>query len=227
MGALPRVARQVPTGQVWVSSPELTALDLADRPQRGGGVSNVATVLAELAADPGLSAGGLVELAVRFPAASVGFAVDTRISANPKVYLRADAGDGGRFRVKVEVNTHERSPARPLLGAPITVTSSWWSGTAQVRTFTTPELVATKIRALYQRKKGRDLFDLWLALTELRSRPGRRSCHRPAALSAVTCLVTCKCCRAGTSRPRRLGRRAAPAGDRSATMVTTSRRPWT
>ena len=27
--------------------------------------------------------------------------------------------------------------------------------------------MATKIRALYQRKKGRDLFDLWLALTEL------------------------------------------------------------
>ena len=27
--------------------------------------------------------------------------------------------------------------------------------------------MATKVRALYQRKKGRDLFDLWLALTEL------------------------------------------------------------
>ncbi|MBK6310367.1 MAG: nucleotidyl transferase AbiEii/AbiGii toxin family protein [Candidatus Microthrix sp.] len=26
------------------------------------------------------------------------------------------------------------------------------------------ELVATKIRALYQRSKGRDLFDLWLAV---------------------------------------------------------------
>jgi predicted transcriptional regulator of viral defense system len=70
VGALPRVARQVPTGQVWVSSPELTALDLVDRPQRGGGVSNVATVLAEMAADPGLSGGELAELAARFPAGS-------------------------------------------------------------------------------------------------------------------------------------------------------------
>ena len=26
------------------------------------------------------------------------------------------------------------------------------------------ELLATKLRALYQRKKGRDLFDLWLAI---------------------------------------------------------------
>lgn len=29
------------------------------------------------------------------------------------------------------------------------------------------ELVATKIRALFQRSKGRDLFDLWLAITRL------------------------------------------------------------
>ncbi len=36
-----------------------------------------------------------------------------------------------------------------------------------MRTFSSPELLATKIRALYQRKKGRDLFDMWLALTEL------------------------------------------------------------
>lgn len=34
-------------------------------------------------------------------------------------------------------------------------------------TFSTRELVATKIRALYQRKKSRDIFDMWLALTEL------------------------------------------------------------
>lgn len=31
-------------------------------------------------------------------------------------------------------------------------------------TFAIDELLATKLRALYQRKKGRDLFDLWLAL---------------------------------------------------------------
>lgn len=31
----------------------------------------------------------------------------------------------------------------------------------------TRELVATKIRALYERKKSRDVFDMWLAVTEL------------------------------------------------------------
>jgi hypothetical protein len=71
------------------------------------------------------------------------------------------------MRIKVEVNTRERSPVDPVQLIPYNVTSPWWNGQAQVRTFSTRELIATKIRALYQRKKSRDVFDLWLALTEL------------------------------------------------------------
>ena len=37
------------------------------------------------------------------------------------------------------------------------------------------ELLATKLRALYQRSKGRDLFDLWLGLTVLKPTPNRSS----------------------------------------------------
>lgn len=51
--------------------------------------------------------------------------------------------------------------------------TAWWSGGAAVLTFDPAELVATKIRALYQRSKGRDLFDLWLALTLLSLEPER------------------------------------------------------
>jgi hypothetical protein len=40
-------------------------------------------------------------------------------------------------------------------------------GGADIPTFQPEELVATKLRALYQRKKGRDLYDLWLALAVL------------------------------------------------------------
>lgn len=36
-----------------------------------------------------------------------------------------------------------------------------------MRTFQIEEILATKLRALYARRKGRDLYDLWLALTEL------------------------------------------------------------
>ena len=102
----------------------------------------------------------------------LGFEVSTRISQHPKIYLRTNASDGTTLRIKVEINTHERSPARPLISIPHTVDSPWWSGQAEIRTYTAAELVSTKIRALFQRKKGRDLFDLWLALTELNLNPG-------------------------------------------------------
>jgi len=53
------------------------------------------------------------------------------------------------------------------------VESSWWSGRADILTFEPEELLATKLRALYQRSKGRDLFDLWLGLTVLGVNPER------------------------------------------------------
>ena len=111
---------------------------------------------------------GAVLDALRDLAAVVGMEVATDVGQIPKVLLRSrfESG-GGRLQVKVEINTHETSPARPHVRLPYEVESPWWSGRAQVRTFDPAELIATKLRALYQRRKGRDLFDLWLALTEM------------------------------------------------------------
>lgn len=67
----------------------------------------------------------------------------------------------------MEINTDETSPARPHIRLGHEVQSPWWSGSADILTFEPAELVATKLRALYQRRKGRDLFDLWLALTQM------------------------------------------------------------
>ncbi|MDR1358599.1 MAG: nucleotidyl transferase AbiEii/AbiGii toxin family protein, partial [Coriobacteriales bacterium] len=47
----------------------------------------------------------------------------------------------------------------------------WYSDSANIQVFQVEELAATKIRALYQRSKGRDLFDIWLALELLRLDP--------------------------------------------------------
>lgn len=44
------------------------------------------------------------------------------------------------------------------------VDSDWWSGNAKISTYEIDELMATKLRALYQRCKGRDLFDVWYAI---------------------------------------------------------------
>jgi len=96
---------------------------------------------------------------------SLGFHVSSRISEHPKVYWRATSQAGNPLRIKVEVNTHERSPAMDPIRLPYKVDSPWWTGAVDVPTFQLPEMIATKIRALYQRSKGRDLFDMWLALT--------------------------------------------------------------
>jgi hypothetical protein len=103
----------------------------------------------------------------------LGMQVRTQVGAFPKIMLRAPFESGmATMRVKVEISTHERSPARDLTRTRFAVDSPWFAGQAEVLTFCLPELVATKLRALYQRSKGRDLFDLWLALTRLGVAPG-------------------------------------------------------
>ena len=78
-----------------------------------------------------------------------------------------------RLRLKVEINTREHFAVYGFAGRPFSVESRWYSGTAEVKTFTIDELLATKLRALYQRKRGRDLFDLATGLGHDRSDPGQ------------------------------------------------------
>jgi predicted nucleotidyltransferase component of viral defense system len=114
--------------------------------------------------------GGIAEVtrAVTEIGKRLGMQVRTRITEHPKMFLRSTHETGtAPMRVKVEVNTFERSPANPPIRIPFRVDSSWFAGSAEVLTFSLDEVVATKIRALFQRSKGRDLFDLWLALTRL------------------------------------------------------------
>lgn len=68
------------------------------------------------------------------------------------------------LRLKIEINSREHFTHFGYARMPFNVTSRWFEGTVDVTTFSTDELAATKLRALYQRRKGRDLFDLWLAL---------------------------------------------------------------
>jgi len=71
------------------------------------------------------------------------------------------------MRVKIEINTREHFSCRALREHEFAVDTLWYTGTATVTTYDLNELLATKLRALYQRKKGRDLYDLWRALTDL------------------------------------------------------------
>ena len=69
-----------------------------------------------------------------------------------------------RLRLKIETNTREHLAVRGTTKRAFAVESRWWQGRADITTFEIEELLATKLRALFQRKKGRDLFDLWTAL---------------------------------------------------------------
>ena len=69
------------------------------------------------------------------------------------------------LRMKVEINTREHFSVLGYREEPFSVGSRWFSGSCTLRTYELDELLGTKLRALYQRRKGRDLFDLWLGLT--------------------------------------------------------------
>ena len=75
------------------------------------------------------------------------------------------------LRLKVEINAREHFTVLGIRKVPFTMASPWFTGTCEAPTFALEELLGTKLRALYQRRKGRDLFDLWLGLTEGRADP--------------------------------------------------------
>jgi predicted nucleotidyltransferase component of viral defense system len=78
-----------------------------------------------------------------------------------------------RLRLKVEINSREHFTIFGLKTIPFTVDSRWFQGSARIVTYALEELLGTKLRALYQRKKGRDLFDLAAALETTTVDPAR------------------------------------------------------
>ena len=68
------------------------------------------------------------------------------------------------MRLKVEINTREHFSILGIGRRTFAVKNPWFQGEADIPTYELEDLLGTKMRALFQRKKGRDLFDLWLAL---------------------------------------------------------------
>ncbi|MBE0660225.1 MAG: nucleotidyl transferase AbiEii/AbiGii toxin family protein [Bryobacteraceae bacterium] len=73
------------------------------------------------------------------------------------------------LRLKIEVNTREHFSVLGLARKRVAVVNPWFDGAAELTTYELEELLATKLRAFYQRKKGRDLFDLSTALVRFPS----------------------------------------------------------
>jgi predicted nucleotidyltransferase component of viral defense system len=71
------------------------------------------------------------------------------------------------LKLKVEVNTREHASLHGLESYPFSVDSDWYLGKAEIASFTPEELFGTKLRALLQRRKNRDMFDLYYGLEQL------------------------------------------------------------
>ena len=84
----------------------------------------------------------------------------------PKLRFRVDAEDGSGvpIRLKVEINTREIQAFDDPASLPLKIDNPWFSGEAAISTFSREKMLATKLRALLQRERGRDLYDLAHAL---------------------------------------------------------------
>ena len=90
-----------------------------------------------------------------------------QITPGPKMFFRfeSEMPPVQQLRIKIEINCFEHFNVMGLTKVPFKVENSWFTSEAALTTYQFEELMGTKLRALYQRKKGRDLFDLHKGLT--------------------------------------------------------------
>jgi len=71
------------------------------------------------------------------------------------------------LRLKIEINCREHFTVMGYREIEHTIKNTWANGSCKLVTYAVEEMLGTKLRALYQRKKGRDLFDLYYALSNM------------------------------------------------------------
>jgi predicted nucleotidyltransferase component of viral defense system len=84
------------------------------------------------------------------------------------VYQFAPEADAGEtLRLKLEINTREHESLYTVKQYPFGIESGWHTCQTNIPSFEPEELFGTKLRALLQRRKSRDLFDLNQGLIQL------------------------------------------------------------
>lgn len=92
---------------------------------------------------------------------------------NNTLIYRFDSEGGIPLRLKVEVNCREHHTIFGIQDVAHDMQSEWFTGEVFIPTYELAELLGTKMRALYQRRKGRDLFDMWFAMTQKNADPNK------------------------------------------------------
>jgi predicted nucleotidyltransferase component of viral defense system len=78
-----------------------------------------------------------------------------------------EADPQATLKLKVEINTREHKSLLGIRSYPFVVDSDWYRGKVDIASFEPEEVFGTKLRALLQRRKNRDLFDLGEGLKQL------------------------------------------------------------
>ncbi len=78
-----------------------------------------------------------------------------------------EADPQSTLKLKVEINTREHESLLGIRHYPFAVENDWYQGQTDIASFEPEELFGTKLRALLQRRKNRDLFDLAQGLEQL------------------------------------------------------------
>ena len=71
------------------------------------------------------------------------------------------------LKLKVEINTREHESLFGVRHYPFEVENDWYQAKAEIVSFEPEEIFGTKLRALLQRRKNRDLFDLGEGLKQM------------------------------------------------------------
>jgi predicted nucleotidyltransferase component of viral defense system len=88
------------------------------------------------------------------------------------IYKIPSVSESGReLTLEVETNVSERLPKCELQRLPFEVVFRGERLQSTLVSYNINEMLATKMRALFQRRRGRDLFDLYWALTSRAARP--------------------------------------------------------
>jgi predicted nucleotidyltransferase component of viral defense system len=76
---------------------------------------------------------------------------------------------GRSLDIVIEANVTERKPHRSVVEIPFSFPFRGESVQTRIKAYDIHEMLGTKMRAMFQRRRGRDLFDLYWALTKSES----------------------------------------------------------
>jgi predicted nucleotidyltransferase component of viral defense system len=73
-----------------------------------------------------------------------------------------ESSPNSEMQIKIKVSTQEYFSHFDPINIEYGMKNSWFSGSSRIKTYCLEELSGAKLRALYYRNKGRDLFDLFV-----------------------------------------------------------------